>query len=68
MMTADTIRGLRQALGEDVETFGQRFARSGRTVENWEQGRTAPDPLAQRELARLATRLNRTRQGRRSEA
>jgi putative transcriptional regulator len=55
-MTAEAIRALRRTLGEDVETFGARFARSGRTVENWEQGRRAPDPLARRELERLAQR------------
>jgi DNA-binding transcriptional regulator YiaG len=63
-MTADAIRALRRALDEDVETFGRRFARSGRTVENWEQGRRVPDPLAQRELARLAARRSRTREAR----
>jgi DNA-binding transcriptional regulator YiaG len=59
-MTPDAIRALRRALGEDVATFGARFARSGRTVENWEQGHRRPDALAQRELARLARRLKLT--------
>jgi DNA-binding transcriptional regulator YiaG len=57
-MTSNQIRALRRALGEDVETFGRRFLKSGRTIENWEQGRRGrgPDALTQRELARLAKR------------
>jgi DNA-binding transcriptional regulator YiaG len=50
----DDIRNLRKALREDVATFGARFARSGRSVEDWEQGRRMPDPLAQRLISALA--------------
>jgi DNA-binding transcriptional regulator YiaG len=59
-MTPADIQALRRALGEDVDTFGRRFLKSGRTVENWEQGHRTPDALAQRELQRLARRLNLT--------
>ena len=52
--TPDRIQALRQSLNEDTATFGARFARSGRTVEDWEQGRRNPDALVLRELDRLA--------------
>jgi hypothetical protein len=45
MTTAEEVRAIRTALGEDTATFGQRWHRSGRTVEDWEQGRRQPDPL-----------------------
>ena len=44
-MTGEQIQQLRRELGEDVDTFGARFHRSGRTVEGWEQGIRNPDPL-----------------------
>jgi DNA-binding transcriptional regulator YiaG len=63
-MTADdirevqaAIRAIRAALGEDTATFGRRFCRSGRTVEDWEQGRRVPDPLCRRDLIVLAASL-----------
>ena len=43
---AKEVRALRAALGEDTATFGARWHRSKRTVEDWEQGRRRPDPLA----------------------
>ena len=46
-MTPREIRALRKALGESVEEFGARFGRGGRAVEDWEQGRRAPDRLVQ---------------------
>lgn len=46
LMTPDRIKAIRLAAGENTEDFGKRFARSGRTVEDWEQGRRNPDPLA----------------------
>jgi DNA-binding transcriptional regulator YiaG len=49
------IRELRAQLGEDVATFGARWHRSGRTVENWEQGRP-PDALALDGIRKLAAR------------
>lgn len=52
-MTPERIKAIRAALGENTKTFGQRFLRSGRAVEEWEQGRRVPDPLIQAELAKL---------------
>lgn len=52
-MIAETIQRVRKALAEDTTTFGQRFGRSGRTVEAWEQGVRNPDPLVIRELQRI---------------
>jgi DNA-binding transcriptional regulator YiaG len=51
--TPERIQALRHALKESTETFGQRFARSGRTVEDWEQGRSRPDAFIQRALDQL---------------
>ena len=53
------IRQLRHTLAEDVETFGARFARGGRAVENWEQGRRVPDRLVQDGLVRLRDDIQR---------
>jgi DNA-binding transcriptional regulator YiaG len=53
----ERIQALRHALDEDTAAFGARFARSGRTVEDWEQGRRNPDGLVQRELDRLEQSL-----------
>lgn len=47
------VKRLRAELDENTATFGARFARSARTVEDWEQGRRTPDPLAQRLLDEL---------------
>lgn len=47
------VKRLRAALGENTATFGSRFARSARTVEDWEQGRRVPDALCQRLLDEL---------------
>lgn len=58
-MTPERIKAIRTALGENTQTFAQRLARSGRTVEDWEQGRRSPDALVIRELERLETRLAR---------
>lgn len=48
------IISLRLKLRENVAQFGARFERSGRTVEDWEQGRKTPDKLCQRLLDSLA--------------
>jgi DNA-binding transcriptional regulator YiaG len=50
------IQALRQQLGESTAQFGERFGKSGRTIEGWEQGRRVPDVLAQRELTKIAKR------------
>ena len=47
------VRRLRAALNEDTATFGARFARRARTVEDWEQGRRTPDALCQRLIEEL---------------
>jgi DNA-binding transcriptional regulator YiaG len=52
-MTGREIQELRHSLGENAETFAARFARSRRTVEDWEQGRRNPDPLALKLLVEL---------------
>jgi DNA-binding transcriptional regulator YiaG len=53
-MTGPQIQALRHSLGENTEAFAARFARSRRTVEDWEQGRRNPDPLALKLLQELA--------------
>jgi len=57
-MKSKQIQGIRHALGEDTATFAERFARSARTIEDWEQGRYKPDALVLRILAKLRKRLS----------
>lgn len=45
MTITEQVRAARAYVGEDTATFGARWHRSGRTVEDWEQGRRRPDPL-----------------------
>ncbi|MDB5397738.1 MAG: helix-turn-helix protein [Rhodospirillales bacterium] len=40
------IRDLRQRLGLSQSTFAQRFGVNLRTLQEWEQGRRAPDQIA----------------------
>lgn len=54
--TADMIRRLRERLAESTEAFGARFARSPRTVEDWEQARRRPDALVRMEMERIVKR------------
>ena len=54
---AAQVRAVRARLGENTTTFAARFQRSPRTIEDWEQGRRTPDPLAQIILERLARRV-----------
>ena len=58
MPIADEVRALRAALEENTATFGARWHKSGRTVENWEQGRGKPDPFVLEAMRALAGRLN----------
>lgn len=51
------IKALREQTGENTTTFAARFSRSGRTVEDWEQGRRNPDPLAVSILTALESKL-----------
>jgi transcriptional regulator with XRE-family HTH domain len=55
-MFASEIKALRHALGETTQQFGARFARSGRSVEDWEQGRRRPDPFILAAMNRLRRR------------
>ena len=57
--TRQQVRRVRRALGESTAEFGARFARSGRTVEDWEQGRRQPDKLVRKLLDRLERQLAR---------
>jgi len=61
MTIAEEVRALRTALDEDAATFGQRWHKSGRTIENWEQGRRAPDPFVLDAIRALATRTKTKR-------
>ncbi len=56
MPIADEVRALRAALEENTATFGARWHKSGRTVENWEQGRAEPDPFVVEAMRALAAR------------
>src|SRR5690554_6178293 len=59
-MTPQRIKSIRAALGENTAQFGRRFARSGRTVEDWEQGRRQPDPLVITLLEALEEKINKS--------
>jgi DNA-binding transcriptional regulator YiaG len=48
------VQALRQAYGENTATFAVRFARSRRTIEDWELGRRNPDKLCQRMMDVMA--------------
>lgn len=56
MSIAEEVRALRAALEEDTATFGQRWHKSGRTVENWEQDRGKPDAFVLEAIRTLARR------------
>lgn len=56
-MTPPQIQSLRRQLGESTTEFAARFARSPRSIEDWEQGRRRPDALCLRELERIAEQL-----------
>ena len=60
-MTPDKIRTLRAALEENTKTFGARFMVSGRTVEDWEQGRHGPHRLVVVALETLAREVKDAR-------
>ena len=56
MTVAEEVRALRAALQENTATFGARWRRSGRTIEDWEQGRREPDAFVLEAMRALATR------------
>jgi DNA-binding transcriptional regulator YiaG len=60
------IKALRLALGENTAAFAARFARSARTIENWEQGRRNPDPLAAAEMLRVRAAVTPKKTGKKS--
>jgi putative transcriptional regulator len=45
-MTAERVKTIRKAVAKSPREFAERFGIPARTVENWEQGRRAPDPAA----------------------
>lgn len=49
--TRDRVRQFRRYTGENARAFGAAVGRSGRSVEDWEQGRRVPDAA----VARLLT-------------
>lgn len=52
-MTPQTIRNIREALGETQGTFAQRFGVSRHTVGKWERGKAFPSPTHRQKLERL---------------
>lgn len=58
-MTPSTITTIRTRLALNTADFGQLLGVSGRTVENWEQGRNAPRGPALVLLKKLAKRKAR---------
>lgn len=59
MTIAEEVRALRRALDENTAAFGQRWSRSGRTIEAWEQGRAAPDAFVLAQIRKLAARTKK---------
>lgn len=58
--TPERIKALRILLEESTTEFGQRFGRSGRTVEDWEQGRRRPDVMVLMAIQKIAGRRKKT--------
>lgn len=46
-------------LEENTTTFGARWRRSSRTIEDWEQGRSKPDAFVLDGMRQLAARTKR---------
>lgn len=59
-LTGEEIQRIRRSLEENVETFGARFGRSGRTVEQWEQDRQVPDGLIRAQIQQLDAQTGAT--------
>jgi DNA-binding transcriptional regulator YiaG len=51
------VKALRSALRENTAAFAVRFARSPRTIEDWELGRRKPDALCRRILDVIAVQF-----------
>ena len=60
MTIAEEIRAIRAALAENTATFGARWRRSGRTVEDWEQGRAEPDAFVLENIRALTSRRKKS--------
>lgn len=56
-MTPTQIKTLRKTLALTTSDFGSRVGVSGRTVEQWEQGRRTPGGAAKMLLERLTEEL-----------
>jgi DNA-binding transcriptional regulator YiaG len=67
MTIAEEVRALRAALKEDTATFAARWLKSGRTIEDWEQGRREPDAFVLEAMRALAVRTKK-RHGKRAPA
>lgn len=52
-LSPSKIRMIRKALKETQTVFGKRFFVTRRTVCNWENGSTPPEPLAKEKLLKL---------------
>jgi DNA-binding transcriptional regulator YiaG len=63
MTIAEEVRAIRAALQENTATFGARWRRSGRTIEDWEQGRREPDAFVLEAIRALAARRRKKRKG-----
>lgn len=58
-MTPNKIKQLRAELRMTVDQFAELFKRSGRTVEDWEQGRRTPDPNVVAKMIELRDKNSR---------
>jgi DNA-binding transcriptional regulator YiaG len=64
MTPAQEVRALRGILQETTDEFGARWLCSGRTVEDWEQGRRRPNNLALDGIRKLAARQRKRKAAR----
>ena len=55
--TPERVQALRRACSENTAAFAARFARSKRTIEDWEHGRRNPDKLCQRMMDVIAAQI-----------
>jgi len=56
-MTTSEIRNLRRALGLNASDFGALVGVSGRSVEDWEQGRRTPAGPARKIMEQIKNRV-----------
>lgn len=60
MTTAETIKNARKALGLSTAQFGDAVGMSGRSVEDWEQGRRRPSGAVLKMVSVLLARARKT--------